>query len=63
MLTSSLNVAKYSLISKLFKTLLVLSFLICNVLMMWNKIRRNMNIRFLLLHLQILVDLTFLPVA
>lgn len=63
MLTSSLNVAKYSLISKLFKTLLVLSFLICNVLMMWNKIRRNMNIRFLLLHLQILVDLTFLSVA
>lgn len=43
--------------------LVVLSFLICNVLKMWSKIRRNMNIRFLLLHLQILVDLAFLPVV
>lgn len=38
-----------------------LSFLISNVLMMWGKIRRrNMSISFLLLHLHILVDLSFM---
>lgn len=50
--------AKYPLTSKLFKTHFVVNFLICNVLMMRGKIRRrNMSISFLLLHLQILVDL------
>lgn len=53
--------AKYPLTSKLFKTHFVLNFLICNVLMTWGKIRRrNMGISFLLLHLQILVDLAFM---